>query len=101
MSELTHEQVRAALAETERKRAHLLGKMEATYEALPRDEGLIAEIIAETGASRDKVVERLQVIADRELSRLREEHPDPGPDDQTTLDPTVKRFREMLGDGAA
>lgn len=96
MSDRTHEQTRAELAESERKIAHNLGRLEATYEALPRDEGLIAEIMAETGASRERVVERLQLISECEIARLGEEYPAPGPSDDAPTDPAVKRFRELL-----
>ena len=70
MSDQDLEEARAALAENQRKMAHTIGRLEATYGALPRDEGLIAEIVAETGLGRDRVVERLQSIAQRELARL-------------------------------
>ncbi len=96
MSDRTHEQNRAELAESERKIAHGLGRLEATYEALPRDEELIAEIMAETGADRERVVERLQLISERKIARLGEEHPTLGPSDAAPTDPAVKRFRELL-----
>ena len=97
MSDRTHEQIRAELTESERKIAHTLGRLEATYEALPRDEGLIAEIMAETGADRERVVERLQLISEREIARLGEEHPTLSePAHDAPVDPEVKRFRELL-----
>lgn len=100
MTDRTHEQAKAALAETERKIAHNLGKLEAAYEAMPRDEALIAEAIAETGASRDTVVERLQAIAERELTRLFKENSASRPSNHTSYDATVARFRELLSDEA-
>lgn len=89
------------MAEAERKIAHNIGRLEATYEALPRDEGVITEVMAETGADRERVVRSLQAISERELARLRDDHPAPGPSDDAPIDPTVRRGRELLGDGAA
>ena len=101
MSDREFEEARAALAENQRRMAHTIGRLEATYEGLPKDEGLIAEIVAETGADRNRVVKNLEAIAKRELARLSEDHPDPGPTDDGPTDPAVKRFRQMLGgDGA-
>ncbi|MGF1594616.1 MAG: hypothetical protein ACFCUW_15145 [Kiloniellaceae bacterium] len=80
----------------QREVAHLLGKMEATYEALPRDEALIAGIMRDTGASREMVVQRLQAIAEKELGALRDSTPTPGLSDAAAADPAVRKFREML-----
>lgn len=87
---------RTRLAESERQIAHLHGRMQGYFEALPRDEAAIAEIARETGAPRELVVQRLQAIAERELTALREAAPSPGPSDDDADDPAVRRFREML-----
>ena len=99
---MNHEEEKAArrenerqLAENERDLARLTGKMEATYENLPRDEALIAASVKATGASREKVVGILEGIAERELAALRDGTPAPRPD--ATVNPAVRRFREMLG----
>ena len=91
-----YESNRARIAENERVIARALGRMEATYEGLPRDEALIAEAMRETGADRERVVQSLQAISERELARLHDESPAPGPGHDAPLDPAVERFREML-----
>ena len=91
---MTHEQVKAQLAEVERRVAYLTGKMEVTYEGLPRDEALIAESMKETGASRERVVQSLKAISERELAALRDKSPAMP---EAVVDPAVKKFREMLG----
>lgn len=98
MSDQDLEEARAALAENQRKMAHTIGRLEATYEGLARDEGLITEIVADTGADRDRVVKSLEAIAEHELARLSEDHPTPGPTNDGPTDPAVKRFRQMVGD---
>lgn len=55
----------------------------------------------ETDADRERVVRSPEAISERELARLRDDRPAPGPSDDASLDPAVRRFRELLGVGAA
>ncbi len=87
---------KSRLAESERQIAHLHGRMQGYFEALPRDEAAITEIMRETGAPRELVVQRLEALAERELTALHEAAPSPGPAEEDADDPAVKRFREML-----
>lgn len=91
-----YEANRTRLAESERQISYLRGRLEASYEALPRDEALIASIMKETGAPREMVVQRLEAAAEEELTALRESASTPGPSDAEVDDPAVRRFRELL-----
>ena len=82
-----------ALAEIEKKVAFNTGKLEAIYEAMPADEELITDAMAQTGGTRERVVERLKVISERELAALRDGTPTTTEDH---LDPAVTKFRALL-----
>lgn len=96
MTERTHEQVRAALAESNRQLAHISGKMEAIYEGLPRDETAIADLMQATGCDRDRAVAALESYAAGKIAALHDQTASPGPSDDAPSDPAVKRFRDML-----
>ena len=56
--------------------------------------------MVETGLDREGIGACLQSTSERDLARLHEDNPAPGPTDDGPPDPAVKRFRQMLGDGA-
>ncbi len=101
MTERTQEQVRTALAESNRQIAHITGKMEAIYEGLPRDETAIADLMQTTGCDRERAVAALETYAAGKITALRDQTGPAEPTDGAPSDPAVKRFRELLADGAA
>ena len=98
MSERTHEQVRADLADNERQIAYLTGKIEATIEGLRNDPELVA--LVEREAARRGV--EPSALMDETMERLRARHlPEPSPlglnhEEPGSVDPAVTKFRELL-----
>lgn len=95
MSDRTHEQVRADLAEAERQIAYLTGKIEATVEGLRDDPELVALVEREAtrrgvepSALMDETMERIRA---RHLPPPLTPHEEPG-----TIDPAVAKFRALL-----
>ena len=91
-----YEANRVALAESNRQIAHLTGKMEAIYEGLPRDETAIADLMQATGCDRERAVAALESYATGKIIALRDQTVSPGPSDEGPVDPSVKRFRELI-----
>ncbi len=98
MSDRTHEQVRADLAENERQIAYLTGKIETTVEGLRNDPELVA--LVEREAVRRGV--EPSALMDEQMEKIRARHLptplSPGPIDEEpgTIDPAVTKFRELL-----
>lgn len=95
MSDRTHEQVKADLAEAERKVAYLTGKIEATVEGLRNDPELVVLVEREAqrrgvepGALMGETMERIRA---KHLPTPLTPHEEPG-----TIDPAVNKFRELL-----
>ncbi len=98
MSDRTHEQVRADLADSERQIAYLTGKIEATVEGLRNDPELVA--LVEREAVRRGV--EPSALMDETMERIRAKHlpaplsPGPIHEEPGSVDPAVAKFRGLL-----
>lgn len=89
-----YEIARAALAENERQRAYLTGKIEATIDSLRHDPELVAEVqrIAESRGVDPGV------LMDETIENARGKHvPAPSSPGPEPVSGAVRKFRKMLG----